>query len=355
MRLSRSAHLDTFCRDRLPPPDQWPEFRFDLPELSYPERLNCAAELLDATAARVGASRPCLHSVTGTGRRNLDLRRGGPPHQPAGPGADRGLRPAPGQPGPAPRPEHPLARRRLARRDQGRRGGGDHDGPAAAQGDRHHRRPDPAEPGPVRPPLRRGPARRRAGATTLHYGGAGPLAARCAAKDGRFTAVDTAADDVAMLAFDLGHHRPAEGGHALPPGRAGHRRHLCQAPDQAARRTTFSPALPRSASPSASAACCCSRSVRARRRCSSSAPPRPSWPTPIAAHGVTVLSTAPTALPGHAGRGEGFALKNLRRASRPRAPAEVGLGGVPPGHRDRDHRRHRLDRDAARLHRRRRR
>ena len=47
MRLSPSAHLDTFCRDHLPPPDQWPEFRFDLPELNYPERLNCAAELLD--------------------------------------------------------------------------------------------------------------------------------------------------------------------------------------------------------------------------------------------------------------------------------------------------------------------
>ena len=58
MRLSPSAHLDTFCRDRLPAPDQWPEFRFDLPELNYPERLNCAAELLDATAARYGADRP---------------------------------------------------------------------------------------------------------------------------------------------------------------------------------------------------------------------------------------------------------------------------------------------------------
>src|SRR5216684_42239 len=67
MRLSPSAHLDTFCRDRLPPQDQWPEFRFDLPELNYPERLNCAVELLDVTAARDGAGRPCLHSVTGTG------------------------------------------------------------------------------------------------------------------------------------------------------------------------------------------------------------------------------------------------------------------------------------------------
>ena len=71
MRLSPSAHLDTFCRDRLPPRDQWPEFRFDLPELNYPERLNCAAELLDATAARDGADRPCLLLR----HRDLDLRR----------------------------------------------------------------------------------------------------------------------------------------------------------------------------------------------------------------------------------------------------------------------------------------
>jgi 2-aminobenzoate-CoA ligase len=41
-----TAHVDTFARDHLPPPDQWPELRFDLPELRYPERLNCAAELL---------------------------------------------------------------------------------------------------------------------------------------------------------------------------------------------------------------------------------------------------------------------------------------------------------------------
>src|SRR5580698_842979 len=64
MRLSPSAHLDTFCRDRLPAQDQWPEFRFDRPELSYPERLNCAVELLDVTASRYGADRPCLLSAT---------------------------------------------------------------------------------------------------------------------------------------------------------------------------------------------------------------------------------------------------------------------------------------------------
>jgi 2-aminobenzoate-CoA ligase len=37
---------DSFVSDRLPPPELLPEFRFDLPELKYPERLNAAAELL---------------------------------------------------------------------------------------------------------------------------------------------------------------------------------------------------------------------------------------------------------------------------------------------------------------------
>jgi 2-aminobenzoate-CoA ligase len=37
---------DRFVEDRLPPAELLPEFRFDLPELQYPERLNAAAELL---------------------------------------------------------------------------------------------------------------------------------------------------------------------------------------------------------------------------------------------------------------------------------------------------------------------
>ncbi|HYI42076.1 MAG TPA: AMP-binding protein [Sphingomicrobium sp.] len=39
---------DSFVRDRLPAPELLPEFRFDLPALQYPERLNAAAELLRA-------------------------------------------------------------------------------------------------------------------------------------------------------------------------------------------------------------------------------------------------------------------------------------------------------------------
>jgi 2-aminobenzoate-CoA ligase len=42
---------DSFVKDRLPPPELLPEFRFDLPELQYPERLNAAAELLKGGAS----------------------------------------------------------------------------------------------------------------------------------------------------------------------------------------------------------------------------------------------------------------------------------------------------------------
>lgn len=49
--MPATAHVDTFARDRLPPPEALPVFRFDLPELQFPERLNCAAELLDRRVA----------------------------------------------------------------------------------------------------------------------------------------------------------------------------------------------------------------------------------------------------------------------------------------------------------------
>src|SRR4029078_2288054 len=44
------TRYDPFVRDRLPPAELLPEFRFDLPELRYPERLNAAAELLKGGA-----------------------------------------------------------------------------------------------------------------------------------------------------------------------------------------------------------------------------------------------------------------------------------------------------------------
>jgi acyl-coenzyme A synthetase/AMP-(fatty) acid ligase len=63
VRLSPSGHPDSFCRDSLPPPELWPDLEFTLPELRYPDRLNCAAELLDTTIAARGADRPCLKSA----------------------------------------------------------------------------------------------------------------------------------------------------------------------------------------------------------------------------------------------------------------------------------------------------
>ena len=63
MELAPSAHVDTFCRDHLPPQEQWPDFCFDLEELHYPQRLNCAAALLDEVVAQHGADRPALHGA----------------------------------------------------------------------------------------------------------------------------------------------------------------------------------------------------------------------------------------------------------------------------------------------------
>ena len=57
----RTAHADTFVLDRLPPEGLQPEFRFDLPELKYPERLNAGAELIDRAIALGHGVRPAIH------------------------------------------------------------------------------------------------------------------------------------------------------------------------------------------------------------------------------------------------------------------------------------------------------
>ncbi|MGZ4443722.1 MAG: AMP-binding protein, partial [Nocardioidaceae bacterium] len=62
MQLSPSAHVDTFCRDHLPPPEQMPDLVFTLPALAYPPRLNAATALLDDVARFHGPDRPCLHA-----------------------------------------------------------------------------------------------------------------------------------------------------------------------------------------------------------------------------------------------------------------------------------------------------
>jgi 2-aminobenzoate-CoA ligase len=64
--MTPSAHVDTFARDNLPPRAQWPDFVFSLPELNYPERMNCVVELLDRWLAAGHGGRPCLVSPTET-------------------------------------------------------------------------------------------------------------------------------------------------------------------------------------------------------------------------------------------------------------------------------------------------
>ncbi|MDR5767171.1 MULTISPECIES: AMP-binding protein [unclassified Caballeronia] len=45
--MERSAHIDTFARDHLPPQEQWPVLMLDNADVAYPARVNCATELLD--------------------------------------------------------------------------------------------------------------------------------------------------------------------------------------------------------------------------------------------------------------------------------------------------------------------
>lgn len=50
--MTGSAHVDTFASDHLPPRDLWPDIDLSLAGLEYPARINAAVELLDRTAER---------------------------------------------------------------------------------------------------------------------------------------------------------------------------------------------------------------------------------------------------------------------------------------------------------------
>lgn len=65
MTLGFSAHADSFARSRLPPRELWPELRFDLPELQYPERFNCATMLLDDALSEGHGPRIAIRAPTG--------------------------------------------------------------------------------------------------------------------------------------------------------------------------------------------------------------------------------------------------------------------------------------------------
>ncbi|MGP8100730.1 MAG: AMP-binding protein [Candidatus Cybelea sp.] len=69
-----SAHLDRFAQDRLPPPHELPELRFDLPELRYPVRVNVATRLLDARVESGEGARRCIVAPGGVCWSYAELR-----------------------------------------------------------------------------------------------------------------------------------------------------------------------------------------------------------------------------------------------------------------------------------------
>ncbi len=57
-----SGHVDTFCQKKLPPKELWPKLDYSgIPELAYPSRINCAASLLDAAIERGDGERTVFH------------------------------------------------------------------------------------------------------------------------------------------------------------------------------------------------------------------------------------------------------------------------------------------------------
>ncbi len=62
--LGPSAHIDSFARDNLPPPEQWPEFILD--DFEYAEHVNVAVELTDCMVEQGCGDRTAL---IGNGRR----------------------------------------------------------------------------------------------------------------------------------------------------------------------------------------------------------------------------------------------------------------------------------------------
>ncbi|UGY92179.1 AMP-binding protein [Streptomyces gobiensis] len=203
MELSPSAHVDTFCRDRLPPFPLWPELHFELPELDYPDRLNCAQRLLDDAVERWGADRPCLLTPTERWTYGELLHRANQVAQVIT--EDFGIQPGnrvllrgPNNPwlvaawfgvlkaGGVAVTTMPLLRAaELAQL---------HDASLPVVAVCDHRYTDELE------------AADTPGLAVLTYGGHGAqdLTRRCAVKDGRFSNVTTAADDVALIAFTSG-------------------------------------------------------------------------------------------------------------------------------------------------------
>ncbi|WP_336207710.1 AMP-binding protein [Nonomuraea sp. LPB2021202275-12-8] len=75
MQLSPTSHTDTFARDHLPPITQWPRLEFTTDLLEYPDRLNAAGEIIDASVAAFGPDRPAIRTDAGEMWTYGDLQR----------------------------------------------------------------------------------------------------------------------------------------------------------------------------------------------------------------------------------------------------------------------------------------
>ncbi|MHC2999181.1 AMP-binding protein [Microbacterium sp. HJ5] len=75
MTLSPSAHTDSFTRDSLPPAELWPTLEFTIPDVQYPAVLNAAEELLDRTIDRHGRERPAILLADGAAWTYGELQR----------------------------------------------------------------------------------------------------------------------------------------------------------------------------------------------------------------------------------------------------------------------------------------
>jgi 2-aminobenzoate-CoA ligase len=64
--MIKSAHLDSFAREHLPPAEEWPHFLLDRSEIVYPDHVNCAVELLDRWVRAGEGARRCLISASET-------------------------------------------------------------------------------------------------------------------------------------------------------------------------------------------------------------------------------------------------------------------------------------------------
>ncbi len=61
----KTAHVDTFVRDRLPKPEHWPTLLYDLSVLDYAPQTNVVTELLDSQVAAGRGGRPVLRMESG--------------------------------------------------------------------------------------------------------------------------------------------------------------------------------------------------------------------------------------------------------------------------------------------------